>query len=85
MIQFVICFPKRTSLETVYKLKLNHFMGNDGPEREQSGGSIRLKVFLCDLKSRESSSRKVGRDDYLVYEYCIYILVETGVLYDGTR
>ena len=46
VIQFVICFPKRTSLETVYKLKLNHFMGNDGPEREQSGGSIRLKSLF---------------------------------------
>ena len=32
MIQFVIRSPQRTSLETVYKLKLNHFMGNDGPE-----------------------------------------------------
>ena len=32
MIQFVIRSPQRTPLETVYKLKLNHFMGNYGPE-----------------------------------------------------
>ena len=30
MIQFVIRYPQRTSLETVYRLKLNHFIGNDG-------------------------------------------------------
>ena len=32
IVQFVIHSPQMTSLETVYKLKLNHFMGNDGPE-----------------------------------------------------
>ena len=32
MIQFVIRSPQKTSLEIVYKLKLNHFMGNDGPK-----------------------------------------------------
>ena len=32
MVQFVIHSPQKTSLETVYTLKLNDFMGNDGPE-----------------------------------------------------
>ena len=37
--------------------------------REQSDGLIMLKSLLCDAKSRESSSGKVGRDDYLVSGY----------------
>ncbi|KAM2549654.1 hypothetical protein TB1_013995 [Malus domestica] len=31
-IQSSLCHPQRTSLETVYNLKLNHFMGNEGHE-----------------------------------------------------
>ena len=68
MIQFVIRSPQRTLLETVYKLKLNHFMGNDGPKGAKRWLN-HVEKFFCVKQSRESSSGKVGQDDYLVSWY----------------
>ena len=51
MIQFVIRSPQRTSLKTVYKLKLNHFMGNDGPERAERWLNQVEKSF-CVMRSQ---------------------------------
>ncbi|KAM1772050.1 hypothetical protein ACFX11_046794 [Malus domestica] len=45
-IQSSLCLPQKTPLETVYNLKLNHFMGNEGHEGAEKWLNHVEKTFL---------------------------------------